>query len=187
MAAHSQATEQPAAAAKGGMHVETWIFVALTVFFVVAVHPGAVRIAGSRCHRLPAVVADGHRCRVPVLGDQRADLRVSPAARTPLTQVVDHRRPRRDSCWQQSPGAVVRTPANEGVGGEPPQPLIDPQAPRMSAAASTPSTAVTGVAGGRRTNHTFGGGRGRFRRRRGGGTGGGRRTPRPPLRTAEAG
>ena len=35
MAAHSQATEQPAAA-KGGMHVETWIFVALTVFFVIA-------------------------------------------------------------------------------------------------------------------------------------------------------
>ena len=35
MAAHSQATEQPAAA-KGGMHVETWIFVALTVFFALA-------------------------------------------------------------------------------------------------------------------------------------------------------
>ena len=45
MASHTgQATEKPAAA-KGGMHVETWIFIALTAFFVLAAIVYAILLA----------------------------------------------------------------------------------------------------------------------------------------------
>jgi len=36
MASHTAQATEKSAAAKGGMHVETWIFVALTVFFALA-------------------------------------------------------------------------------------------------------------------------------------------------------
>jgi len=36
MASHSSPVTEKPAAAKGGMHVETWIFIALTAFFVLA-------------------------------------------------------------------------------------------------------------------------------------------------------